>query len=271
MTAAGSCLEHVGRLVTVFVDPGAAGHAARYVVRGLPVELCGKVVRHIAVRAFARPELELEPVSGKREQRSRNIHYEQVTFLAGRAEQGRTLKALGHLAGSLLNRDAVDRGREAAVRVAFAQYELAELSVRLMDLRNVDVLKLIKFVRAYAQHLEIFISEPLALFLGPERTDARRLYDRFVKEPGRLRIAHQYQHARSSGTLPEDRYVVGISAEAVDVVADELEGQDLVEKTVVLIEILIEEMKVQEAFEIQPVVEVDADRFCLTRKPRHVV
>ena len=86
-----------------------------------------------------------------------------------------------------------------------------------------DVLKLIKLVRAYAQHLEIFISEPLALFLGPERTDARRLYYRFVKEPGRLRIAHQYQHARSSGTLPEDRYVVGISAEAVDVVAHKSE------------------------------------------------
>ena len=44
VTASGVCLEHIGRLIAVFVDPGGAFHAARDVVRGFPVELGGEVV-----------------------------------------------------------------------------------------------------------------------------------------------------------------------------------------------------------------------------------
>ena len=57
----------------------------------------------------------------------------------------------------------------------------------------------------------------------------------------------------------------------MDIVADEFQGHDLVVKAVVLVEILVQEMQVQEAFEIEAVVEVNADGAGLTREPCHVV
>ena len=127
-------LEHVGRLVAVFVDPGVAYHVAGDVVGGITVESGGEVVGHEAVGAFAGAELELEPVSGKRERYVGNVHDEEIAFLAGGADQDGLCEALGHFAGLVGNRDAVDGGREAAVGVAFAEDELAELAVCLVDL-----------------------------------------------------------------------------------------------------------------------------------------
>ena len=139
MAAAGLCFKHVGRLVTVFVDPRVACHVARDVVRGIPVELCCKVVSHVAVCAFSRPELKLEPVSCQRKRNTRNVHDEEVTFLAGRTDQHRLRKLLGHLTGFLGNGDTIDNRREAAVGIAFAQDELLEQAVCLVDLIDGNV------------------------------------------------------------------------------------------------------------------------------------
>ena len=271
MAAAGFGLEHVGCLVAVFVDPGVACHAARDVVGGVSVERGGEVVGHVAVGAFAGAELELEPVGGKRERHVGNVLDEEVAFLAGRSDQDGLRKALGHLAGLIRDRDAVDGGREAAIGVALAEDELTQQAVCLVDLVERHVLKAAELGGLDAKHLQIFIGEALALFLGPERIYAGGLDYRFVKETGRIFPAHEDQQARGACALAENRYVIGISAEAVYIVADEFECQDLVVNTVVLVEILIQKMQVQEAFEIEAVVEVYADGSCLTGEPCHIV